>query len=318
MSSQDNPLVSILINNYNYEDFIKEAIDSSLAQTYSPVEVIVVDDGSTDNSKSIIESYGEQIIAIYQQNQGQASAFNQGFAASKGEIILLLDADDIFHPEKVAVVVKSFQHNLGCDWCFHPLQLFTQENKSDRLNQNSLNIVKEQIKQQDLQQAMALGKLGNPFNFPIPATSGMCFTRQLASKLLPMPTADGIILNDSYLKFAALGISKGITIDQELAYQRIHDRNLFTTMENSQQTLTKKRQDTAAIFIHTAYWLKANFPNLIKYANNIFSVGLALHWKVDSQNQKSQAIIKEYCRQTHPKSVILIFIKSFYKYLRAL
>lgn len=318
MNSTNKPLASILINNYNYEEFLKEAIDSALAQTYSNVEVIVVDDGSTDNSPNIIASYQNKIIPVYQSNQGQASAFNQGFALSQGKIIFLLDADDIFHRDKVAIVVKSLQDNPECEWCFHPLQLFTQEDKDKLVKQAPLNIKKEQVQKQDVRTLMAKGKLGEPFSFPIPATSGMCFTRSLANKLLPMPTAEGIILNDSYLKFAALGISKGITIESELAYQRIHKHNLFTKLDHTQASLKQKKQNTAAIFISTAYWLKTNFPLLRKYANNIFSVGLALHWKVGSEDRKSPVIVKKYCSQTNLKSMIFILIKSFYKYLQAL
>ncbi|NEQ67311.1 MAG: glycosyltransferase, partial [Symploca sp. SIO2D2] len=63
----NNPLVSILINNYNYGRFLSEAIDSALKQSYSNIEVIVVDDGSTDNSQEIIKSYGEKIVPILKQ-----------------------------------------------------------------------------------------------------------------------------------------------------------------------------------------------------------------------------------------------------------
>lgn len=318
MLDMNIPLVSILINNYNYQEFIQESIDSALAQTYPNLEVIVVDDGSTDNSRNLIAAYGNKIITIYQHNQGQAATFNQGFAASKGEIIFLLDADDLFHREKVSIVVKGFQDNLGCEWCFHPLQLFTQEDKQELVKQNTLKINREQIKEQNLQPLMAKGKLGDPFNFPIPATSGMCFTRSLANKLLPMPIANGIILNDSYLKFAALGISQGITIEQELAYQRIHDRNLFTTIDEDRASAEETRRKMAAIFINTAYRLKTKFPPLVKYANNIFAVGLALYWKVGSKDPQSPVIVKKYCSQTNPKSMLFILMKSCYKYLQSL
>ena len=107
------PLVSILINNYNYERFLSDAIDGALRQTYSPVEVIVVDDGSTDNSRDVIASYGSNISFVFKNNGGQASAFNTGIAASRGDIMCFLDADDFFYPEKVERVVQIFnQSNL--------------------------------------------------------------------------------------------------------------------------------------------------------------------------------------------------------------
>lgn len=107
------PLVSILINNYNYDRFLADSIDSALAQTYSNIEVIVVDDGSTDKSRNIIAGYGEQIIPVLKSNGGQASALNEGFKAAKGEIMFFLDSDDLFHREKVQRIVSFFaRHNL--------------------------------------------------------------------------------------------------------------------------------------------------------------------------------------------------------------
>jgi glycosyltransferase involved in cell wall biosynthesis len=103
--------VSIIINNYNYGRFLKEAIDSTLNQSYPKTEVIVVDDGSTDNSRQIIANYGQRIIPVLKHNGGQASALNAGFAHSHGEVVIFLDADDILLPETVQRVVDIFQGN---------------------------------------------------------------------------------------------------------------------------------------------------------------------------------------------------------------
>ena len=88
-------LVSIIINNYNYARYIAAAIDSALAQTWHPLEVIVVDDGSTDDSWAVIERYGERVRALRQPNGGQGAAYNAGFEASRGEWVLFLDSDDL-------------------------------------------------------------------------------------------------------------------------------------------------------------------------------------------------------------------------------
>ncbi len=117
-----NPLVSLVINNYNYGRFLAEAIDSALKQTYPHTEVIVVDDGSTDNSRDITASYGDNISPVLKQNGGQASAFIAGFAASKGEIICFLDSDDMFLPEKVADIVDAFGYSSDLQSRFHPLK----------------------------------------------------------------------------------------------------------------------------------------------------------------------------------------------------
>lgn len=102
-------LASIIINNYNYGRFLKAAIDSALNQTYPNLEVIVVDDGSTDSSSEVITSYGKQIIPIFKENEGQASACNAGFAASKGEVIIFLDADDMLLSTAVEKAVEALQ-----------------------------------------------------------------------------------------------------------------------------------------------------------------------------------------------------------------
>ncbi|HPD61040.1 MAG TPA: glycosyltransferase, partial [Thermodesulfobacteriota bacterium] len=78
------PLVSIIITNYNYEKFLPRAIESALQQTYPMKEIIVVDDGSTDNSPHIINSYGNQITPVFQENRERVAATNTGFFASRG------------------------------------------------------------------------------------------------------------------------------------------------------------------------------------------------------------------------------------------
>ena len=83
-----SPLVSINVNNYNYARFLNQAIDSALNQTYPNIEVVVVDDGSQDSSQEIIGSYGNQIVPVLKENGGQASAFNEGFRVSQGEIVM--------------------------------------------------------------------------------------------------------------------------------------------------------------------------------------------------------------------------------------
>ena len=83
-------LVSVIVNNYNYGSYLSEAIDSALNQTYPNVEVIVVDDGSTDNSREIIAGYGNRIVSILKENGGQGTCFNAGFERSSGDVVVFL------------------------------------------------------------------------------------------------------------------------------------------------------------------------------------------------------------------------------------
>ena len=102
-------LASIIINNYNYGRFLKEAIDSALNQTYPSTEVIVVDDGSTDNSQAVVASYEDRIMSVLKQNGGQASALNAGFPVSRGEVVFFLDSDDTLLPTAVEQSLKFFR-----------------------------------------------------------------------------------------------------------------------------------------------------------------------------------------------------------------
>ncbi len=100
-------LVSIIITNRNYGEYIGQAIDSALNQTYTPIEVIVVDDGSEDDSREIIAGFGTKVRSIHKEWQGQCSCFNAGFAKSSGDLVIFLDADDMLMPDAVAHHVSS-------------------------------------------------------------------------------------------------------------------------------------------------------------------------------------------------------------------
>lgn len=100
--------VSAIIPTYNYSQFIAEAIDSVLSQTFTNVEIIIVDDGSTDNTRDILAHYGTKIKCIFQQNKGVSAARNTGVKNSSGDLIAFLDADDIWLPEKIEKQVERF------------------------------------------------------------------------------------------------------------------------------------------------------------------------------------------------------------------
>lgn len=105
--------VSIIIPNFNYARFLREAIDSALAQTHELVQVIVVDDGSTDESRAVIEGYGERVAAIHQANAGQTEACLRGLALVRHEIVLFLDSDDRLLPEAAAVIAGEWSPALA-------------------------------------------------------------------------------------------------------------------------------------------------------------------------------------------------------------
>jgi glycosyltransferase involved in cell wall biosynthesis len=107
-----NPLVSVIIPAFNSEKYIDETIQSVLQQSYKELEVIIIDDGSTDNQEEIIQKHcltDPRVHYYYQSKQGVSSARNYGFQISKGEFIAFLDADDIWLPENISLKIQKFE-----------------------------------------------------------------------------------------------------------------------------------------------------------------------------------------------------------------
>ena len=105
------PLVSIVIPSYNHERYLAAAIDSVLAQDYPRIELIVIDDGSTDGSPEVLTKYGTRFRWEIQANQGQVATMNRAWTASRGEILSYLSADDVLLPEAVSAAVSCLRGN---------------------------------------------------------------------------------------------------------------------------------------------------------------------------------------------------------------
>jgi len=103
-----NPRVSVVIPSYNCARFLRETLESVFAQTCPDVEIIVVDDGSTDGSKELLERFADRVRVIHQENQGVSAARNRGIRESRGEFVAFLDADDLWHPEKLEQQLRLF------------------------------------------------------------------------------------------------------------------------------------------------------------------------------------------------------------------
>ena len=296
----NQPLVSIIINNYNYGSFLNESINSALNQTYSPIEIIVVDDGSTDNSREIIATYGDQVIPVLKENGGQASAYNQGFAVSSGEIICFLDSDDWFVPEKVALVVKEFQADPEIGWCFNTLKLI--DNKTNK----ELGTTRQHdVGRCDFRD---LVKQGTPLY--VPPSSGLSFRRSLLEQIIPIPE---IFVNgaDGFPMKAAPVLSPGFMMEQPLTMMRVHGNNNSTLRQDRPELQTKN--------LVNAYFLRAKFPQLAKICNRMFARGLSAYWKykviyirygVPYDNH--QELVKEYFTNLNLSEKVIIILKAIY------
>jgi len=110
-------MVSVVIPVYNAGPAIRRAIDSVLAQSFTDYEIIVVDDGSTDNTEELVKKYGSKVKYIYQENSGRSSARNTGIQAAKGKWVAFLDADDQWLPDKLKIQMELLDRNSELMWC---------------------------------------------------------------------------------------------------------------------------------------------------------------------------------------------------------
>jgi len=116
--------VSILVPSYNYGAFLGEAIDSALAQTYRPVEVIVIDDGSTDNSVEVASRYGDKIRVLTQPNRGLVAVLNRGLEEAQGAFLTILSADDIFRSTYVERLMGALRAQPGAAYAYSAMEYF--------------------------------------------------------------------------------------------------------------------------------------------------------------------------------------------------
>ncbi|MDZ8064299.1 MAG: glycosyltransferase family 2 protein [Nostoc sp. DedQUE08] len=212
----NKPLASIIITNYNYERFLKEAIDSALNQNYQPLEVIVVDDGSTDDSQQIITNYGEEIIPLLKENGGQGSAFNVGFAASRGEVVCFLDADDVLLPDAIARAVELLgdPNIVQVHW---PLSAIDADGKPlGKL------IPDRPLPEGDLREAHLQGSIESYVFSP---TSGNAWSRSYLEKIFPLHDIYYSLNADAYLTFLSPFFGSIKRIAEYQALYRIHGDN---------------------------------------------------------------------------------------------
>ena len=225
------PLVSILINNYNNGEYLDFCVQSALNQTYKNTEIIVYDDGSTDDSVEVLKKYKKDVkLILAESNYGassinfnQANAVYQAFLESKGEIICLLDGDDGFFPEKVERVVEAFGNGDSKVLVQHYFQLIDVENcvLSER---HPVRLIHPNETGEFAYRDFIL-KYNTVFELFM-QTSALSFSRDFLENELPV-VEDGFdkIWTDFRLTRSAAFHGRIVTLRQPLSYYRMHQLN---------------------------------------------------------------------------------------------
>lgn len=214
------PLVSVLVNTHNHERFIVQAIQSVLDQDFpaDQIEIIVVDDGSTDSTPQILQRFLPRIRYIRKENAGQVSAFNVGVAEVRGEIIAFLDGDDWWAKNKLSFVVAGFEKNPAVACVGHA---YHEVDENGRImgtmipTSHRLSLENHRIAQISSSLRVFLG------------TSRFAIRRSILEKTLPVPAE--LPFFDNFVFSQAVAISGAILLDEPLCYYRLHSQNLYAS-----------------------------------------------------------------------------------------
>jgi glycosyltransferase involved in cell wall biosynthesis len=212
--------VTVLIDTFNYGRFIEEAIESVLSQDFpsDQMEVLVVDDGSTDNTAELVKKYAPRVQYLYKSNGGQGSAFNLGVAKARGEIVAFLDADDYWLPGKLRRVVEEFQKNPGLGMVYHPyleIDMQSNERRPSKFRPISGSLFENE----------------EEFFWYHPPGTCASFRRKFLEQVLPAP--EGLRTQaDGYIGALIIFVAPILAIPECLATYRFHGKNLYHAEES--------------------------------------------------------------------------------------
>jgi glycosyltransferase involved in cell wall biosynthesis len=234
------PLVTALIDTYNHERYIEQAITSVLDQGLSAeeLEIVVVDDGSTDGTSSIIQKFAPTVKHLRKKNGGQASAFNAGFAESRGEIIALLDGDDWWAKGKLKRVVEALEKNPDVSAVSHGYFEFHED------TQESLPRVPAGRSVLSVATPPAIGAALSAW--PYLLMGALTVRRKLLEWIVPI-SEDLIYMADSAIQVAAM-VKGTLVLEEPLFYYRHHGQNFFAINPENRPKLRRKFEMTELMY----------------------------------------------------------------------
>ena len=241
--------VTVLITTYNYGRFIEQAIDSVFSQDYplEKIQIVVVDDGSTDDTSQRIKKYDSRVEYFFKENGGQASALNFGLAKARGEIIALLDADDMFIPSKVICIAEAFQKNPAVGMVYH--QMVEWDVHSNERRALTTPLISGDLRASPQQY----------LTYFVQPASCVSFRRSVLNPLLPIPNTIRM-LADAYWVILVPLLSPILALPESLTVYRIHGLNSYYADEQkmSAQARTGRGQQIQILINSMFEWLARN------------------------------------------------------------
>lgn len=239
------PRVTALIDTYNQGRFVEEAIESVLQQDFpaSEMEILVVDDGSTDDTRARVEKYGNRVRYIWKPNGGQASALNLGFEQAHGEIIACLDADDVWLPSKLRRVVDEFERHPEAVVVFHPNQNWDWAKNVGVDDQGFFPVCGGVLAARE-----SVLRYGNF------STSAIALSIERVRILLPIPERLRVFA-DTYLIFLFPFIGPVVGIAEHLTKYRLHGSNLTSFAAGDSAKKRVRWECYATAIEETKSWL---------------------------------------------------------------
>lgn len=220
MSAADELAVDIVVDNYNYGRYLPTAIASACAQTHPRVRVIVVDDGSTDDSRAVLEGYRDEVTVVLKENGGQASALNAGFELCEGDVVIFLDADDTLEPTAAAEAAAAF----AADPEAVKVQFRTEVIDADG---SPIGRIKPADHLPLPAGDVRAAELAYPFDLVWMATSANAFRSAALRRIMPIPEEPFRSCADWYLVHLTALLGRVVSLRQVLGAYRLHGANSY-------------------------------------------------------------------------------------------
>lgn len=213
--------VDVVVTNHNYARFLPQAIESALAQTHPEVSVVVVDDGSSDGSREVLGGFEDRVEVVLQEQGGQASALNAGLELCRGDVLLVLDADDRLRPQAAARVAAAFAARPGLAKVQFPMAIVDAEGTPTGAVKPGGHL---RAPTGDQRRA----ELAYPFDLPWLPGGGTGFRSEAVRRILPIPAADYPRSGaDWYLVHLTALLGEAALLDEVCAEYRVHGGNAY-------------------------------------------------------------------------------------------